>query len=180
MNRQEEMKSWRSGFMRWRSREEPWGSHHEEARALKWDTSVGSTVEAEGSCGRDWVAVKARVGVIVVVVVEDMRGVGESVGLWVCGIWRRQCCIERIARAGVCGRIVLVWVVVSLFEVVMQLMSLQKIGHGPGVQRSFFHATPTISPFSPSFQPMSQTTLGNGCSSLINADLPPMRSYSAA
>lgn len=91
-----------------------------------------------------------------------------------------QRCIERIARAGVCGRIVLVWVIVSLFEVVMQLMSLQKIGHGPDVQRSFLHVTPTISPFSPSFQPMSQKTLGNGCSSLINADLSPMRSDSAA
>lgn len=37
------MKSWRSGFIRWRSREEPWGSHHEEARALKWETSVALT-----------------------------------------------------------------------------------------------------------------------------------------
>ena len=31
--------------MRWRSREGPWGSHHDEAMALKCDTSVGSTVE---------------------------------------------------------------------------------------------------------------------------------------
>lgn len=29
--------------MRWRRREEPWGSHHVEARALKWETSVGFT-----------------------------------------------------------------------------------------------------------------------------------------
>lgn len=39
------MKSWRSGFMRWRRREEPWGSHHVDARALKWDISVGLTEE---------------------------------------------------------------------------------------------------------------------------------------
>ena len=29
--------------MRWRSREEPWGSHHDDARALKWEISVGLT-----------------------------------------------------------------------------------------------------------------------------------------
>jgi hypothetical protein len=28
--------------MRCRRREGPWGSHHEEARVLKWDTSEGS------------------------------------------------------------------------------------------------------------------------------------------
>jgi hypothetical protein len=33
--------------MRWRSREEPWGFHHCEARALKWDTSSGLTEEEE-------------------------------------------------------------------------------------------------------------------------------------
>jgi hypothetical protein len=109
---------------------------------LKWDTSVGSTVEAEGLWGRDWVVVKARVAVVGVV---DKRGVWERFGRWVRVIWRRQRCIERIARAGVCGRIVLVWVVICLFEVVMQLMSLQKIGHGPDVRRSFLplHATTT-------------------------------------
>jgi hypothetical protein len=31
--------------MRCRRRDGPWGSHHDEARALKCDTSVGSTVE---------------------------------------------------------------------------------------------------------------------------------------
>lgn len=31
--------------MRWRRREEPWGSHHVDARALKWDISVGLTEE---------------------------------------------------------------------------------------------------------------------------------------
>jgi hypothetical protein len=39
------MKSWRRGFMRWRIREGPCGSHHDDASAVKWDTSVGSTVE---------------------------------------------------------------------------------------------------------------------------------------
>jgi len=29
--------------MRWRRRDEPLGSHHVEARALKWETSVGLT-----------------------------------------------------------------------------------------------------------------------------------------
>ncbi len=33
--------------MRWSSREGPWGSHHVEARALKWEISVGLTVEVE-------------------------------------------------------------------------------------------------------------------------------------
>lgn len=31
--------------MRWRRREEPCGSHHVDARALKWDISVGLTEE---------------------------------------------------------------------------------------------------------------------------------------
>lgn len=61
--------------MRWRSREEPWGSHQEEARALKCDTSVGSTVEGEGLCGRGSVVVKARTAV------QGVRGVGGSVCL---------------------------------------------------------------------------------------------------
>jgi hypothetical protein len=39
------MKVWRSGFMRCSRREGPCGSHHDDARALKCDTSVGSTVE---------------------------------------------------------------------------------------------------------------------------------------
>jgi hypothetical protein len=50
--------------MRWRSREGPWGSHQLEARALKCDTSVGSTVPVlvfveELCCGED-VVVKHR------------------------------------------------------------------------------------------------------------------------
>ena len=40
-------KSWRRGFMRWRSREEPCGSHHDEARREKWETSVSETEEVE-------------------------------------------------------------------------------------------------------------------------------------
>lgn len=43
--RQCDMKVWRIGFMRWRRREGPTGSHQLEARALKWETSVGSTVD---------------------------------------------------------------------------------------------------------------------------------------
>lgn len=39
------MKSCRKGFMRWRMREGPWGSHQEEARALKWATSEALTDE---------------------------------------------------------------------------------------------------------------------------------------
>jgi hypothetical protein len=41
------MKVWRIGFMRWRRRDGPWGSHQLLARALKWETSVGSTEEVE-------------------------------------------------------------------------------------------------------------------------------------
>jgi hypothetical protein len=47
VERHEVMKSCRRGFMRWRSRDGPCGSHHDDARALKCDTSVGSTVEVE-------------------------------------------------------------------------------------------------------------------------------------
>ena len=39
--------------MRCRSREEPCGSHHVEARALKCDTSVGFTEEVV-LCARTW------------------------------------------------------------------------------------------------------------------------------
>ena len=31
--------------MRWSRREEPWGSHHEDASAEKWDNSMGETEE---------------------------------------------------------------------------------------------------------------------------------------
>jgi hypothetical protein len=43
--RQDWMKSCRRGFMRWRGREGPWGSHQEEARAEKWEISVALTEE---------------------------------------------------------------------------------------------------------------------------------------
>ena len=45
--RQELMKSWRSGFIRCSRREEPCGSHHEDARAEKWDSSVAETEDLE-------------------------------------------------------------------------------------------------------------------------------------
>jgi hypothetical protein len=37
------MKSWRNGFMRCRTRDDPCGSHHVAARALKWEISSGLT-----------------------------------------------------------------------------------------------------------------------------------------
>lgn len=40
------MKSWRNGFMRCSSRDEPCGSHHVDARALKCETSSGDTEDA--------------------------------------------------------------------------------------------------------------------------------------
>lgn len=43
--RQEAMKSWRTGFMRCRTREGPWGSHHDVAREEKWDSSLAETEE---------------------------------------------------------------------------------------------------------------------------------------
>jgi len=45
VDRQDLMKSWRSGFMRWRRREGPWGSHHDEARLVKCVTSEALTEE---------------------------------------------------------------------------------------------------------------------------------------
>ena len=42
---------WRSGFIRCKSRDGPCGSHHDEARLAKWESSVGSTVEFAGSEG---------------------------------------------------------------------------------------------------------------------------------
>ena len=37
--------------MRCRSRDGPWGSHHDEARREKWETSEGETEDAEGVVG---------------------------------------------------------------------------------------------------------------------------------
>jgi len=34
--------------MRWRSREGPRGSHHDEARAAKWESSEAETDEEDG------------------------------------------------------------------------------------------------------------------------------------
>ena len=54
--RQDEMKSWRRGFIKCRRREEPWGSHHEEARALKCEISEGLTEDEDSDEyeARDW------------------------------------------------------------------------------------------------------------------------------
>lgn len=41
------MNSWRSGFMRWRMRDGPIGSHQELARAEKWESSSAETEEVE-------------------------------------------------------------------------------------------------------------------------------------
>lgn len=46
--RHEAMKIWRRGFIRCRRREGPWGSHHEEARREKWESSVGETEDWAG------------------------------------------------------------------------------------------------------------------------------------
>lgn len=90
------MKVWRRGFMRCRSRDEPCGSHQLEARALKCETSVGSTVEGEGGlCCVVGVHVKARVG-----------GIRLLAGLACCVDWKRHCRIERTARLGLEGFIV--------------------------------------------------------------------------
>lgn len=78
LKRQEAMKSWRRGFIRCSKREEPCGSHHDEARALKCDTSVGSTVEldeGEGLWCRVVVVVNARR------VVMDFRDASKTLNL---------------------------------------------------------------------------------------------------
>lgn len=41
----------RNGFMRCNNREEPCGSHHDEARVLKWETSVALTELCEDEEG---------------------------------------------------------------------------------------------------------------------------------
>lgn len=45
--RQDAMNSWRRGFIRWRIREGPIGSHQELASAEKWESSSGETEEVE-------------------------------------------------------------------------------------------------------------------------------------
>lgn len=49
--RQVAMNSWRRGLNRWRIRDGPIGSHHELARAEKWESSSGETEDVE--CQRD-------------------------------------------------------------------------------------------------------------------------------
>jgi len=61
------MKSWRRGFIWWRGREGPWGSHQEEASEEKWESSVALTEEEDagkvecrrGLEGVDWERVGA-------------------------------------------------------------------------------------------------------------------------
>jgi hypothetical protein len=84
--------------MRWRRREGPWGSHHDDASALKWDTSVGSTVELG-------------VGLWCLGTVVDMHrelGVGTRNGDCLVVILPAETCnvplrIERNALAADCG-----------------------------------------------------------------------------
>jgi len=45
------MKSWRSGFIKCRSLDGPWGSHHDEARREKCNTSEAETEEGDGEAG---------------------------------------------------------------------------------------------------------------------------------
>jgi hypothetical protein len=90
---------WRSGFMRCRSREGPWGSHQLEASALKCDTSVGSTVpvcvEAEGLWRVEGVVEKHRVAI------AGATRRAEGLGIVaVLGGWERHRCTERAALAG--------------------------------------------------------------------------------
>ena len=112
---------WRRGFMRCRSREGPCGSHHDEARALKCDTSVGSTVEAEFGVGlwcRDAVVDKPREG-------RGIRSNDCVAATWLFEGCGRLLRIERNARAVFCGFITAfnVWVGVRAWETRRTLMS---------------------------------------------------------
>src|SRR5437016_14134909 len=69
--RQDRMKECRNGFMRWRRREGPCGSHQVEARAEKWESSRGETVDRVAFGGGDaveWVWVVWRMAA------RDFRG----------------------------------------------------------------------------------------------------------
>jgi len=86
--------------MRWRRREGPWGSHHDDASALKCDTSVGSTVEVVLGVGL-WC-----LGAVVDMHRELGDGIrnGDCLGIVrldeVCG---NTLCIDRNALAVDCG-----------------------------------------------------------------------------
>lgn len=84
-SRHRDMKVWRSGFMRCRRRDGPWGSHQLEASALKWDTSVGSTEDL----GVSWLEEVVERRMPGTVVSSSIRR-GASCG--------RLCCVTR----GVC------------------------------------------------------------------------------
>lgn len=92
------MKLWRRGFMRWRRREGPWGSHQLDARALKCKTSVGSTVELLAGLGL-WCRV-----VVDEKVREAVAGaIRRTVFLecvWHCEVCEGQLRMERNALAG--------------------------------------------------------------------------------
>jgi hypothetical protein len=78
--------------MRWRSREGPWGSHHDDARALKCVTSVGSTEDFEVLCGEEWADVDVDERRAAEVRIEGIRGA--------CSVsWGRHACWARFGRA---------------------------------------------------------------------------------
>jgi hypothetical protein len=88
--------------MRWRRRDGPWGSHQLDASALKWETSVGSTVELE-------------VGLWCFEGVEDMGRDPDIVGIpsagclagdGRCDDCKTQLRIERTALLELCSRMV--------------------------------------------------------------------------
>ena len=86
--------------MRWRSREGPWGSHQLDARALKCETSVGSTVPVEGSWFVDGVCEKGR---------DAVAGAMRCIVFRIIGLLDERdmhCRIERAAIAGLYGFIV--------------------------------------------------------------------------
>jgi hypothetical protein len=102
VERHEVMKSCRRGFMRWRSRDGPWGSHHDDASALKCNTSVGSTVEFEEGL---WC-----LGVVVEIVRDAVGRAVRNAELWTdrgrCDIYDLQLRIDRAALVTLCGFIV--------------------------------------------------------------------------
>lgn len=87
------MKVWRCGFMRWRTREEPWGSHHVEARALKCDISEALT-EGELSWVR-CVEPELVLDVVELWYLLAMDTVANDFGLRLCRSWRALAAAQR-------------------------------------------------------------------------------------
>lgn len=81
--RQRSMNVWRSGFMRCRARDGPWGSHHEEARAEKCDISVAETVDVGmgGFGGGDCLRAEVEKALLVWQKRSWRRLAGKAVGL---------------------------------------------------------------------------------------------------